>query len=219
MLVREYPHQSWGKWTHASPPTFRKDSVQFELGYYFISHLMSCRYLYPTDLNLQLSPNQKAPKCYKQCFKSKAVCQLKWLQPSICAFENSFPIKPFFSQRSKTSAHILFLCKQAKFVQIITAECKMWLTPQKLCILSTLPFLYVKLFQICIFTLWKNEESWDFFITTNERSDDSVMYLLTVYKGWSFLRDFFPLSSEHTEKLRWCKYKYRHAGQEISEEQ
>lgn len=132
-----------GKQTDASLPTFRKMS-DLNLVSYFISHLMPCRYLYPRDLKPQLSPNQIASEFYKQCFKSKAVSQWKWLQISICAFENFFPIKLFFSQRSKTSAHILFLFKQAKLDEIITEQCKMWLIPQKLCILITLPFLYVK---------------------------------------------------------------------------
>lgn len=123
------------------PTNFQK-SVQFEPGLCFTSRPMPYRYLYPKDLKPQLSSNQKASECYKWCFKSKAVSQWKWLQPSICAFENSVPIKPFF--KDLTSAHILFLFKQAKFDEIMIAECKMWLIPQKLCILSTLPFLYVK---------------------------------------------------------------------------
>lgn len=179
------------------PTNFQK-SVQFEPGLCFISHPMPYIYLYPKDLKPQLSSNQKASECYKWCFKSKAVSQWKWLQPSICAFENSVPIKPFFKDL-RLQHTFFFFSSKLSLMKSWQQSAKCGSYPRSFVFLALCPFYMWNLFQIYTYTLWKNEDPWDFFIATNERSDCSVIYLVTVYKGWSFLRKFFSLSSEQSK--------------------
>lgn len=181
---------------------------------------MPCRHLYTRTWTLNVPQTTiKSPEWYKECFKSEVVSQWKWqLLLSICSYEKSFLVKSFSAKDLELHHTLFFFSSKPSLIKSSQQNAK--------CGLHTKSFVFLTLFPLHMWFYFKSI----FSLCGNMRTLETFWFVfwLPLMRGITFqwchgvqrreiLMRFF-LSSELTKQLRWCKYRYKKAGEEISEE-